>query len=158
MKRSKSIKLVLMGSMTFFMSACDDTNIGQYEFKSTAQCLEFYDADQCSKIVTSSIPRFASKESCEKMMQDQCVTETKQNSGSPVYYPLFLNSGGSPPATSPWMSMSQTDRSNFIRSNSNGFIVNKQNTPQPKIGTTPTTKPVARSGFGSTSRSLSVAS
>lgn len=188
MKRSRSIKLTLMGAATFFMTACDNHDVGRVDFKSSQQCLEFYDADQCQKIVKSAIPSFSSKEECQGMMGAECTTQilpSQQPANTATsYVPLFLNHGGTVPANSPWANMSPGSRENFIKNNSAGFAVNSNNVPSkfsrpPSSSTVPptistfsrgnlTTPPTtisrsglsatSRSGFGSSGRAISAAS
>lgn len=105
MKRSKSIRLVLMGSLSAVaLSACDgsDPVAGQF-FQDEAQCAKTNDAGACRQALADAraehqrtAPAFTSRESCEAQFgKDNCAAAEQKPSPEQV-----AKGGGTPPAVS----------------------------------------------------------
>jgi uncharacterized protein YgiB involved in biofilm formation len=73
MKRSKSIRLVLLGAVSMTLGACgDDEPAGPAFFANDAECRRTLSADECTRAAQEAqalharhAPRFSSREACE---------------------------------------------------------------------------------------------
>lgn len=81
MKRSKSLTLLLMGSLSLGIAGCsqENTEEGMYTFTSLNECVSsgIFDEAQCKQFAAEAVaqsPRFSSREECEaKFGADACV-------------------------------------------------------------------------------------
>jgi len=114
MRRSKSIRLVLLGATAVTLGACGDDDLAQGEyFTDEAQCSRTVGATECAAALTAArqrhmttAPQFASVQECEQqygagnceMMQQAAATPPAQSSPtSPPPPPTTGSSGSSGP-------------------------------------------------------------
>lgn len=177
MKRSKSLKLALMGATVLTMTACDDPNEVAAIFESVDECAQYegQDLDQCrsgwEKAAEEHIrtaPKYTSVEDCQADFgPEQCEQAPQQTtSGGSVFMPLMMGymmgsmlSGGgrSNVATQP-LYKSKDDPKSF-RTGDNQKVSSKtgvQNVPS-NVTKRPSAKTstVRRGGFGTTATRMS---
>ena len=172
MKRSKSLKLALMGATVLTMTACDNPDEVAAIFENVDECAKYegQDLDQCrqgwEKAAQEHIrtaPKYTSVEDCQADFgAEQCEEAPVQTtSGGSVFMPMMMGymmgsmlSGGgrSNVATQP-LYRSKDDPKSF-RTGDNQKVASKtgvQKVPS-NVTKAPTTKTstVRRGGFGST--------
>ncbi len=99
MKKSRSIKLVLLGSASFALVACGDDGPPQDArfFADTQQCAALYDQSICETAKTEAeqkfvaeAPRFTRKEECEaEFGAGNCETQQTAGGGS-LFMPMLM--------------------------------------------------------------------
>ncbi|MDV7338145.1 DUF1190 domain-containing protein [Terasakiella sp. A23] len=180
MKRSKSLKLALMGATLFSMTACDNPDEVAAIFEDVDECAKYegQDLDQCrqgwEKAAEEHIrtaPKYTSIEDCqEDFGPEQCEQAPQQtSSGGSVFMPLMMgymmgsmlsNGTRSNVATQP-LYRSKDDPKSF-RTGDNQKVSSKtgvQKVPS-NVTKAPSTKTstVRRGGFGSTAARTSTRS
>lgn len=180
MKRSKSLKLALMGATVLTMTACDNPDEVASIFESVDECAQYdgQDLDQCrqgwDKAAEEHIrtaPKYTDVADCQADFGEaQCEKAPQQtSSGGSVFMPMMMGymmgsmlSGGgrSNVATQP-LYRSKDDPKNF-RTGDNQKVSGKtgvQKVPS-TVAKSPTTKTstVRRGGFGSTAARSSMRS
>ncbi|SCA55666.1 putative lipoprotein [Candidatus Terasakiella magnetica] len=172
MKRSKSLKLALMGATLFTMTACDNPDEVASIFEDVDECAKFegQDLDQCrqgwekaAEEHVRTAPKYTSVEDCQADFGEaQCEQAPQQTStGGSIFMPMMMGymmgsmlSGGgrSNVATQP-LYRSKDDPKNF-RTGDNQKVSGKTGVQKVPSNVTkrPTTKTstVRRGGFGST--------
>lgn len=99
MKKSRAVKLVLLGSATMALAACSDDappNDAKF-FSSVEECSAVYDAATCAeaaaetqKISDQEAPLYAKKEECEaEFGVGNCETRQTTSGGS-IFMPLLM--------------------------------------------------------------------
>lgn len=87
MKRSRSIALVLLGSTSLLMVACDQSDplAGNDFFRDERECARVNNPDACRQALADAravhqqtAPAFASRQACEEQFGVENCTETKQ--------------------------------------------------------------------------------
>ena len=174
MKRSRSLKLALMGASALTLVACDDPQDVAI-FESVEQCVrqDGFGMEDCKANMETAkaehvrvAPKYTSAADCEADFgTEQCETapQKTQNGGS-VFMPLMMGymmgnmlSGRSRVATQP-LYRSKDDRKNF-RTADNKKISGKTGISKvsSKVARAPSTKTstIRRGGFGSTARATS---
>jgi uncharacterized protein YgiB involved in biofilm formation len=172
MKRSKSVKLVAMGTGLLLVAACEETKVDTAMFESVQQCkgLGFteqecvanYEAAQ--KMHVDVAPKYTSRTDCEADFgAEKCqVAPQKTTTGGSVFMPLMAGymmgsmlSGGA--RTQP-LYRSRDDRTNFrtadnrkVGSTVGRAQISKSATKAPSVKT----RTVSRGGFGSAARATS---
>ena len=172
MKRSKSVRLVAMGTGLFLVAACDEAKVDTAVFETAKQCQELgFTADECRAnyerartMHTEVAPKYTSKEACESDFgAAQCETAPQQTaSGGSVFMPLMMGYmmgsmlSGNRGATTQPLYRSRDDRSTF-RTADNKSVGSNVGRVQvaSSAATAPTTKTrtVSRGGFGANARS-----
>jgi uncharacterized protein YgiB involved in biofilm formation len=93
MKRSHSIRLVLLGTVGLVgLAGCDDNPLAKSEiFTDTEQCAKSNDLDQCRQALADArknhlqtAPAFTTKEACEEQFGAQNCQETMEKPGQPA--------------------------------------------------------------------------
>ena len=175
MKRSRSLKLALMGASALTLSACEEAPQDVAIFKDVLQCENEvgFDRDACIANFEQAkqehvrvAPKYTSAEDCEADFgAAQCETAPqKTQSGGSVFMPLMMGymmgsmlSNGSRAATQP-LYRSKDDPKNF-RTGDNQKVGSKTGVTKvpAQVAKAPSTKTstVRRNGFGSPARSTS---
>ena len=91
MKRSRSLSLILMGSLVLGGSGCGSNNAdeGMYTFTTINECVTsgLFSEEECADFAKNALaqtPRFASKEECEsKFGKDACADAPGQRAAAP---------------------------------------------------------------------------
>lgn len=93
MKRSRSLSLILMGSLTLGAAGCgggDRADEGMHAFADVGECVDsgLFSQQECSELYADALaraPRFASREECERAFGDACAeASAQQASGAAV--------------------------------------------------------------------------
>ncbi|WP_417783395.1 DUF1190 domain-containing protein [Terasakiella pusilla] len=180
MKRSKSLKLALMGATILTMSACDNTEDTAAIFKDVDECAQFEgeNLDQCrqgwekaAEEHVRTAPKYTSIAECQADFgEEQCEQAPQQtSSGGSVFMPMMMgymmgsmlaNGTRSNVATQP-LYRSKDDPKTF-RTGDNQKVSTKTGVqPVPSTVTkAPSTKTstVRRGGFGTTAARTSTSS
>ncbi|MBM3560263.1 MAG: DUF1190 domain-containing protein [Alphaproteobacteria bacterium] len=102
MKKSSSIRLVLLGSASMLLAGCGDEGPPQDAkfFSSTEECSSLYTAAECAaakaeadRFHAAEAPRFSRKEECEaEFGPENCATQTARASegGGSFFMPLLM--------------------------------------------------------------------
>jgi len=100
MKKSRAVKLVLLGGAGIALAACsDDAPPNDAKFFSDAQeCAAVYDAQACQeaqvasqKISDEEAPRYARKEECEaEFGVGNCESRQTASGGGGIFMPLMM--------------------------------------------------------------------
>ncbi len=173
MKRSRSLKLALMGASALSLAACDNPeNVAIFESVEQCQNEAGFDRETCEANFKQAeaehvrvAPKYTSAADCEAdfgAAQCEIAPQTTQNGGS-VFMPLMMGymmgsmmSNSSRVATQP-LYRSRDDRSNF-RTGDNQKVAGKTGiTKVPsQVAKAPTTKTstIRRNGFGASARAV----
>jgi uncharacterized protein YgiB involved in biofilm formation len=88
MKRSRSLSLILMGSLALGGSGCgsDNADEGMYTFTTMEECVTsgLFSEKECLEFRNNALaqtPRFNSREECERAFGDSCTDAPVQNAG-----------------------------------------------------------------------------
>ena len=170
MKRSRSVKLVAMGTGLMLVAACEESKVDTAMFESISQCkgLGFTEQEGISnfesakKVHINASPKYTSRTDCENDFgAKQCeVAPHRTSTGGSVFMPLMAGymmgsvlGGGH---RSQPLYRSRDDRSNFrtadnrkIGSTIGRTKVAKSATKTPSVKT----RTVSRGGFGARARS-----
>lgn len=101
MKRSRLIKLMLLGTGLVSMTACEDKKAKPMEFKDEQECHKTHTPEECQKAFSesrakhlASAPKFTSKEECEKQFgADKCVSSPQSehgHGGHGMFMPMMM--------------------------------------------------------------------
>lgn len=171
MKRSKSVKLVAMGTGLLLVAACEEAKVDTALFESVQQCTGLgFSAQECESNYREAqrnhvnvAPKYTAKADCEADFGSaQCETAPQRtSSGGSVFMPLMAGymmgsmlSGGRS-AGQP-LYKSRNDRSTF-RTGDNKAVAKSVGRTQVGQSTTRTasakTRTVSRGGFGAGARS-----
>lgn len=168
MKRSRSVKLVAMGTGLLLVAACEEAKVDTALFESVKQCETLgFTAQECEANYKSAqqmhvnvAPKYTSRTDCETDFgAEQCeVAPQRTTSGGGVFMPLMagymmgsmLGGGRSQP-----LYKSRDDRSNF-RTADNKKVGSAVGRTQVSKSATRTpaakTRTVSRGGFGANAR------
>jgi len=171
MKRSKSVKLVAMGTGLLLVAACEEAKVDTALFESVQQCTGLgFSVQECESNYREAqrnhvnvAPKYTAKADCEADFGSaQCETAPQRtSSGGSVFMPLMAGymmgsmlSGGRS-AGQP-LYKSRNDRSTF-RTGDNKAVAKSVGRTQVGQSTTRTasakTRTVSRGGFGAGARS-----
>ena len=171
MKRSKSVRLVAMGTGLLLVAACEEAKVDTALFESVKQCTSLgFTVQECETNYKEAqrnhvnvAPKYTKREDCETDFgAAQCeVAPQRTSSGGSVFMPLMagymmgsLLSGGRS-AGQP-LYKSANDRSTF-RNGDNKAVA--KSTGRTKVGQSATrtasvkTRTISRGGFGAGARS-----
>lgn len=104
MKRSRLIKLLLLGTGLVSMTACEDKKNKPLEFKDEQECRQTHTPEECQKAFSesrekhlASAPKFMSKEDCEKQFgKEKCIASPQQGEhamhggGHGMFMPMMM--------------------------------------------------------------------
>ncbi len=172
MKRSKSVRLVAMGTGLFLVAACDEAKVDTAIFETAKQCQELgFTAEECRanyerarESHVAVAPKYASREACETDFgAEQCESAPQKTaSGGSVFMPLMMGYmmgsilGGKTGATAQPLYRSGDDRSTF-RTADNKSVGKQTGRVQvaSSAASSPTvkTRTISRGGFGASARS-----
>lgn len=172
MKRSKSVRLVAMGTGLLLVAACEEAKVDTALFESVKQCTTLgFSAQECEANYREAqanhvnvAPKYSKREDCEvDFGAEKCeVAPQRTASGGSVFMPLMAGylmgsmlSGGRRGAGQP-LYKSANDRSTF-RTGDNKAVAKSTGRTQVARSTTQTasakTRTVSRGGFGAGARS-----
>lgn len=99
MKKSRSIRLVLLGSAGMALAACaqDELPKDSKFFSGTSECEAQFSATECAdaklaseKVHAAEAPKFARKDECEAQFgAENCETKQASNGGS-IFMPMMM--------------------------------------------------------------------
>jgi uncharacterized protein YgiB involved in biofilm formation len=99
MKKSRSIRLVLLGGAGMALAACSQEDLPKESkfFSGTSECAAEFGATECSeakaaseKVHAAEAPKFARKEECEAQFgAENCETKQASN-GSSIFMPMMM--------------------------------------------------------------------
>lgn len=171
MKRSRSVKLVAMGTGLLLVAACDEAKVDTALFESVKQCTSLgFSAQECETNYREAqrnhinvAPKYTAQADCEADFgAEQCeVAPQRTSNGGSVFMPLMAGylmgsmlSGGRT-AGQP-LYKSANDRSTF-RTGDNKAVANSVGRTQVAQSTTrpasTKTRTISRGGFGAGARS-----
>lgn len=99
MKKSRSIRLVLLGSAGIALAACGDDSlpVDSKFFTDAKECSAVYSSDSCSaaeaeakKAFLTEAPRFNRKEECEAEFGPGNCETRQEAGGSSIFMPLMM--------------------------------------------------------------------
>ncbi len=173
MKRSKSLKLALMGASALTLAACDNPeNVAVFESVEQCETEAGFDRETCEANFKQAesehirvAPKYTSAADCEAdfgAAQCEVAPQTTQSGGS-VFMPLMMGYmmgsmlGNTSRVASQPLYRSKDDRANF-RTGDNQKVAGKTGiTKVPsQVAKAPTTKTstIRRNGFGASARSF----
>ncbi|MDR2488127.1 MAG: DUF1190 domain-containing protein [Desulfovibrio sp.] len=86
MKRSRSLSLLLMGSLALGPAGCggDKVEEGMHAFATVDECIVsgLFSEEECAEYYTKALaqtPRFSAREECERAFGESCSEESSQN-------------------------------------------------------------------------------
>lgn len=154
MKKSKVVKLVLLGSAALALAACNedkyDNITDEQAFRGQNECVTKYSDSDCDNFQKKANevehPKYSRKEDCEQQFgKDNC--ETRHVGGAhPIFMPYLwgYTNYGAP--------LYRTADSSIVKNNQGNFTSVKQTTQGSYVRSS------TRGGFGASGRGVSVAS
>ncbi len=172
MKRSKSLKLALMGATVFTMTACDQPDESAAIFESVDECAQYkgQDLDQCrqgweqaAQEHVRTAPKYTSIADCQADFGPEQCEQAPQHttSGGSVFMPMMMGymmgsmlSGGTYSNVTPQPLYRSKDDPGTFRTGDNQKVATQTGVQKVSSNVTqrPTTKTstVRRGGFGTT--------
>lgn len=172
MKRSKSVRLVAMGTGLLLVAACDEAKVDTAMFESLQQCQSLgFEASECKANYENAqamhvdvAPKYTSRTDCETDFgAEKCeIAPQRTSSGGSVFMPLMAGYmmgsmlGGNRAGVAQPLYRSRDDSKNFRTADNRnvGSQVGRTQVAKSVATRAPTakTRTVSRGGFGASAR------